>query len=164
VDLNHGPLPYQFILAAGSDARSQVLMTVDGWLGEGAYGSAVVSWCCRPLRPEANAQRDVPPGLKRMQYRPSLRDGFLAKTGLDLTPFVTLPLMIFSAEHWICRAAGSVYGMCAVAIFATATERTSIRSPWLLHLLSTHRYWTISGLDPPAGGPATPRIWWPAVC
>jgi hypothetical protein len=25
--------------------------------------------------------------LKRMQYRPGLLDGFLAKTGLDLTPF-----------------------------------------------------------------------------
>jgi putative transposase len=25
--------------------------------------------------------------LKRMQYRPSLLDGFLASTGLDLTPF-----------------------------------------------------------------------------
>jgi len=27
--------------------------------------------------------------LKRMQYRPGLIDGFLAKTGLDLTPPVT---------------------------------------------------------------------------
>jgi putative transposase len=27
--------------------------------------------------------------LKRMQYRPGLLDGFLAVTGLDLTPFVT---------------------------------------------------------------------------
>ena len=27
--------------------------------------------------------------LRRMQYRPSLLDGFLASTGLDLTPFVT---------------------------------------------------------------------------
>jgi putative transposase len=27
--------------------------------------------------------------LKRMQYRPGLLDGFLASTGLDLTPFVT---------------------------------------------------------------------------
>jgi hypothetical protein len=27
--------------------------------------------------------------LKRMQYRPALLDGFLASTGLDLTPFVT---------------------------------------------------------------------------
>jgi putative transposase len=26
--------------------------------------------------------------LKRMQYRPGLIDGFLAKTGLDLTPLV----------------------------------------------------------------------------
>jgi hypothetical protein len=25
--------------------------------------------------------------LKRMQYRPGLLDGFLASTGLDLTPF-----------------------------------------------------------------------------
>ena len=25
--------------------------------------------------------------LRRMQYRPGLLDGFLAKTGLDLTPF-----------------------------------------------------------------------------
>ena len=25
--------------------------------------------------------------LRRMQYRPALLDGFLAKTGLDLTPF-----------------------------------------------------------------------------
>ena len=25
--------------------------------------------------------------LRRMQYRPGLIDGFLAKTGLDLTPF-----------------------------------------------------------------------------
>jgi len=40
-----------------------------------------------------------------MRYQPSLLDGFLAKTGLDLTPFVTSPLMIFSAEHWICTAA-----------------------------------------------------------
>ena len=28
--------------------------------------------------------------LKRMQYRPGLIDGFLAKTGLDLTPFSNL--------------------------------------------------------------------------
>jgi hypothetical protein len=27
--------------------------------------------------------------LKRMQYRPGLLDGFLASTGLDLTPFRT---------------------------------------------------------------------------
>jgi len=27
--------------------------------------------------------------LKRMQYRPGLLDGFLASTGLDLTPFCT---------------------------------------------------------------------------
>jgi hypothetical protein len=26
--------------------------------------------------------------LKRMQYRPGLIEGFLAKTGLDLTPFL----------------------------------------------------------------------------
>ena len=29
----------------------------------------------------------VKTGLKRMQYRPSLLEGFLASTGLDLTPF-----------------------------------------------------------------------------
>ncbi len=35
--------------------------------------------------------------LKRMQYRPALLDGFLASTGLDLTPFwVTPPLRIVS--------------------------------------------------------------------
>jgi hypothetical protein len=34
--------------------------------------------------------------LKRMQYRPGLLDGFLAGTGLDLTPFVTAPLKISS--------------------------------------------------------------------
>jgi putative transposase len=30
--------------------------------------------------------------LKRMQYRPSLLNGFLASTGLDLTPFCNLHL------------------------------------------------------------------------
>jgi hypothetical protein len=33
--------------------------------------------------------------LKRMQYRPGLLDGFLAKTGLDLTPMQHPTLMIF---------------------------------------------------------------------
>ena len=28
--------------------------------------------------------------LKKMQYRPGLLDGFLASTGLDLTPFCNL--------------------------------------------------------------------------
>jgi hypothetical protein len=28
--------------------------------------------------------------LKRLQYRPGLLDGFLASTGLDLTPFCNL--------------------------------------------------------------------------
>jgi DDE superfamily endonuclease len=34
--------------------------------------------------------------LKRMQYRPALLDGFLASTGLDLTPFGPPPLRIVS--------------------------------------------------------------------
>jgi hypothetical protein len=32
---------------------------------------------------------------RRMQYRPGLLDGFLASTGLDLTPLCNPPLEIF---------------------------------------------------------------------
>jgi hypothetical protein len=34
--------------------------------------------------------------LKRMQYRPGLLDGFLADTGLDLTPFSNIPQLKIS--------------------------------------------------------------------
>jgi hypothetical protein len=49
--------------------------------------------------------------LRRIQYRPSLLEGFLASTGLDLTPFCNPPLEIFRhpagvAHRWVAGLIG----------------------------------------------------------
>jgi len=38
--------------------------------------------------------------LKRMQYRPGLLEGFLATTGLDLTPFLTPTIRACACRSW----------------------------------------------------------------